>query len=315
MANILTHAARHAKAELLSAGIEVGHAKLQEVMAALLGYHTYRALKLEEDDQELEQHLSDAEFIVLDQELGKCRAAELFELPGEVLPKCIAALEECLPAQVLPSVVELQKTNVLLTHEKAGSSGLVLRGVKPVEDITAVLEVTRVDQLVRSDDGSAVRPWVAVVVHTPSRTVLGSAISLADDLGLLEVNALADALRSTLHVATDESRDYLPYRISKLQIYGSVRSNGLIRMAMIAGVDVTRRTRPMAGGSAERILQKVTTLGMRMRQLRYSRKSKPNVMTLAAFTKHFQKNCKILRRLKSNHHAGHNIGHVLIEPE
>lgn len=104
MANILTHAARHAKAELLAAGIEVGHAKLQEVMAALLGYHTYRALKLEEDDQELEQHLSDAEFIVLDQELGQCRAAELFELPGEVLPKCIAALEECLPAQALPSV-------------------------------------------------------------------------------------------------------------------------------------------------------------------------------------------------------------------
>lgn len=104
MANILTHAARHAKAELLAVGIEVGHAKLQEVMAALLGYHTYRALKLEEDDQELEQHLSDAEFIVLDQELGQCRAAELFELPGEVLPKCIAALEECLPAQILPSV-------------------------------------------------------------------------------------------------------------------------------------------------------------------------------------------------------------------
>ncbi|MFJ4347661.1 hypothetical protein [Pseudomonas sp. NPDC089401] len=361
MANILTHAARHAKAELLAAGIDVGHAKLLEVLAALLGYHTYRALKHEEDDQELEYHLPDAEFIVLDQNLGELRAAELFELPGEVLPKCIAALEECLPTQVLPSVdaylerqglhlgpdwssryklspdpiwearrswqvhaevslqniapdAELQEVNVLLTHAKAGRSGLVLRD-KPVEDITAVLEVTRVNQLVQRDDGSAIRPWVAVVVHIPSGTVLGSAISLADDLGVLEVNALADALRSTLHVGTDESRNYLPYHISKLQIDRSVRSNGLIRMAMIAGVDVTYSTRPMAGGSAERILQKLTTLGMRMRQLRYSRKSKPNVMTLAAFTEHFQKNCKILRRLMSNHHAGHNIGNVLFEPE
>jgi len=384
MANILIEAARHAKAELHVAGIEVSHAKLQEVLAALLGYHTYRALKHEEHDQELEHHLSDAEFIVLNQELGECRAAELFELPGEVVLKCIAALEECLPAQVLPSVdaylerhgmnaviaaltnnpqkgvhlgpdwssryklspdqrfsfhepiwearrswqvhaevslqsiapdAEFQEINVLLTHAKAGRSGLVLRGVKPVEDITAVLEVTRVDRLVQRDDGSAVRPWVAVVIHTPSGAVLGSAISLADDLGLLEVNAFADVLRSTLHVGTDESRDYLPYHISKLQIDGSFRSNGLIRMAMIAGVEVTYSTRRMAGGSTERILQKLTTLGMRMRQLRYSRKSKPNVMTLAAFTKHFQKNCKILRRLKSNQHAGHNIGNVLFKPK
>lgn len=227
MANILTTAARHAKAELLAAGIEVGHAKLQEVMAALLGYHTYRALKHEEDDQELEHHLSDAEFIVLHQELGAYRAAELFELPGEVLPKCIAALEECLPAQVLPSAAaylerhgmnavvtavtnhppqalhlgpdwslryklrldqspsshkpawearsvwrvhaevslksitpgdKVRKINVLLTHVKAGRSGLVLRGANLVEDITAVLEITRVDQFVQRDDGSTVRP-------------------------------------------------------------------------------------------------------------------------------------------------------------
>ncbi|EMR47869.1 hypothetical protein PPUTLS46_008504 [Pseudomonas putida LS46] len=210
---------------------------------------------------------------------------------------------------------ELQEINVLLTHAKAGRSGLVLRGVKPVEDITAVLESTRVDQLVQRDDGSAVRPWVAVVVHTPSGTVLGSAISLANDLVLLEVNALADALRSTLHVGTDESRNYLPFHISKLQIDGSIRSNGLIRMAQIAGIHVTYRTRLMTGGSAERILQKITTLGMGMRQDGYSRKSKPDVMTLAAFTERFQKYCEILRRLTSNHHAGHNIGNVLVEPE
>ncbi|MEN5139485.1 hypothetical protein [Pseudomonas juntendi] len=384
MANILTHAARHAEAELHAAGIEVGHANLQEVLAALLGYHTYRALKHEEDDQELEHHLSDAEFIVLNQELGECRAAELFELPGEVLPKCIAALEQCLSTQVLPSVdaylerhgmnavfaaltnnpqkgvhlgpdwstryklspdqrfsfhepiwkarrswqvhvevslqsiapdAELQEIIVLLIHAKAGRSGLVLRGVKPVEDITAVLEVTRVDQLVQRDDGSDVRPWVALVLHTPSGAILGSAISLANDLGPLEVNALADALRSTRHVCTDESSECLPYHISKLQIDHSLRSKGLIRMAQIAGVDVTYRTRPMAGRLAERILQKITTLGMDMRQVGYSRKSEPDVMTLAAFTEHLQKYCDILRRLTSNPHAGHNVGNVLVEPK
>ncbi|TLP65181.1 hypothetical protein FEM01_03115 [Pseudomonas mosselii] len=184
---------------------------------------------------------------------------------------------------------EFQEINVLLTHAKAGRSGLVLRGVKPVEDITAVLEVTRVDRLVQRDDGSAVRPWVAVVIHTPSGAVLGSAISLADDLGLLEVNAFADVLRSTLHVGTDESR--------------------------IAGIDVTCRNRSMAGGSAGRILQKITTLGVDMRQVGYSRKSTPDVMTFAAFTERFQKNCETVRRLTSNHHAGHNIGNAQAKPE
>ena len=386
MANILTHAARHAKAELHAEGIEVGHAKLQEVMAALLGYHTYRALKLEEDDQVLERHLTDAEFIVLHQDLGEYRAAELFELPGEVLPKCIAALEECLPAKVLPSVdaylerhgmsavvaaltnhppkgfylgpdwtsrcelspgkclsfhepiwetrrswrahaeisllsnapgAKQREINVLLTHAKAGRSGLVLKDVDLVEDITAVLELTCVDQLVQRDDGSAVRPWIAIVVHTPSGTVLGSAIALAYDRGLLEVDALADALRSTVLVGSDESSKCLPYHISKLQIDGSIRSNGLIRMALVAGIEVTHRIRPLMGrGSVERISQKIATLGMSMSQVGYSRKSKSEVMTLAAFKESFQKYCEIpLGRLTNNHHVGRHIGNAIVEPD
>jgi len=226
MANILTHATRHAKANLLAAGIELGHAQIQEVLAALLGYHTYSALKHEEDDQELEHHLSDAEFIILHQELGECRAADVCELPGEVIPRCIAALEECLAARVLPNVdaylkryammaavaaltnnppqglhlgpdwssryklspdqrfsfhepiwearsawhvhaeislqsivpdAESQKINVLLIHAKAGRSGLILTGSKPVGNITAVLDRTRLGKFVRKVDGSIVR--------------------------------------------------------------------------------------------------------------------------------------------------------------
>lgn len=293
MANILTHAARHAKAELLAAGIEVGPAKLQEVMAALLGYHTYRALKLEEDDQELEQHLSDAEFIVLDQELGQCRAAELFELPGEVLPKCIAALEECLPAQILPSVVELQKTNVLLTHEKAGRSGLVLRGVKPVEDITAVLEVTRVDQLVQRDDVSAVRPWVAVVVHKTSGTVLGSAVSFADNPEGVEVDALTDALDSAVHDDNDGVNGTNGYHIFQLDVNHDFTSTRLQQMALEAGIDIIPRSnRPnKMAGRMEAIFNKISK-SMTMKQARlHARKpiSDVEIMSTEEFEQLFKK--------------------------
>ncbi|MCE1007784.1 hypothetical protein [Pseudomonas monteilii] len=293
MANILTHAARHAKAELLAAGIEVGHAKLQEVMAALLGYHTYRALKLEEDDQELEQHLSDAEFIVLDQELGQCRAAELFELPGEVLPKCIAALEECLPAQILPSVVELQKTNVLLTHEKAGRSGLVLRGVKPVEDITAVLEVTRVDQLVQRDDGSAVRPWVAVVFHKTSGTVLGSAVSFADNPEGVEVDALTDALDSAVHDDNDGVNGTNGYHIFQLDVNHDFTSTRLQQMALEAGIDIIPRSnRPnQMAGRMEAIFNKISK-SMTIKQARlHARKpiSDVEIMSTEEFEQLFKK--------------------------
>ncbi|QHW08402.1 hypothetical protein [Pseudomonas putida] len=328
MANILTHVARHAKAELLAAGIEVGHAKLQEVLAALLGYHTYRALKHEEGDQELEYHLSDAEFIVLDQELGEFRAAELFELPGEVLLKCIATLEECLPAQVLPSVdaylerhgmnaviaaltnnpqkgfhlgpdwssryelspdqrfsfhepiwearrswqvhaevslqsnapdAELQEINVLLTHAKAGRSGLVLKGVNPVEDITAVLDSMQVDQLVRRDDGSVGRPWVAIVVHSTSGAVLGSAVSFADTPEAVEVDALTDALDSAVHGDNDGGNGTNGYHIFQLDVdrdFTSARlANGPRR-----GIEIIHRSnRPnQMGGRMEAIFHKIS---------------------------------------------------------
>ncbi|WP_176511252.1 hypothetical protein [Pseudomonas faucium] len=311
MANILTHATRHAKAELLAAGIKEGHAKLQEVLAALLGYHTYSALKHEEDDQELEHHLSDAEFIILDQELGKCRAADLFELPGEVLAKCMAALEECLPAQVLSSAAAylerhgmsavvaalknhppqglhlgpdwnsryelspsqcltfhesiwearhlwhvhaevsfqslapdagLQKINVLLTHEKAGRSGLVLREVKRVEDNTAVIESTRVDVLVQRNDGSMVRPWVAVVVHTTSGAVLGSAVSFADNPEGVEVDALTDALDAAVHGDNDGGNGTNGYQIFQLDVDHDFTSARLKKMALEAGIEIIHRS-------------------------------------------------------------------------
>lgn len=329
MANILTHAARHAKAELLVAGIEVGNAKLQEVLAALLGYQTYRALKLEEDDQELEHHLSDAEFIVLNQELGECRATELFELPGEVLPTCIAALEECLPAQVLPSVdaylerhgisavitaltnhppqglhlgpdwrssyklslgqrlsfyesiwearrlwhvhaevsmesiapdSKLQKINVLLTHAKAGRSGLVVREVKPAADVTAIIDSMQVDQLVQRDDGSVVRPLVAVAVHITSGAVLGSAVSFAGNQEVVELDALTDALDSAVHGHNDGGNGTNDYHIFQLDLGHNFTSARIKQMAQEAGIEITQGSNRLkqSRGRIESVFYKIS---------------------------------------------------------
>lgn len=362
MANILTHATRRAKAELLAAGIEVGHAKLQEVLAALLGYHTYNALKHEEDDQELEHHLSDAEFIVLHQELGECRATDVCELPGEVLPKCIAALEECLPATVLPSVdaylerhgmnavvaaltnhpplalhlgpnwssryelspsqclsfhepiwearhlwhlhaeVSLQsiapyakqrKINVLLTHEKAGRSGLILRGVKPVEGIRAVIECTQVDVLVQRNDGSMVRPWVAVVLDIPSGIMIGSAVSSDDNPDLQAVNALTDALNSTAPRDNEGGNESKAYRTIQLDMDDSINSEHFIQIALEAGIEIisySNHSNPM-GGRIEALFQKVSrSIGMKQPNLlRLNPTSHAEKMTIEDLKKLFKK--------------------------
>lgn len=362
MANILTHAARHAKAELLAAGIEVGHAKLQEVMAALLGYHTYRALKLEEDDQELEQHLSDAEFIVLDQELGQCRATELFELPGEVLPKCIAALEECLTAQVLPSVdaylerhgmnaviaaltnntpqglhlgpywsslyklspgqrpafyepiwearrswqvhveVSLQrispdtkqrKINVLLTHAKAGRSGLLLRGVKPVKGSRMAIQCTRMDVQVQRDDGSVVRPWAVAVLDIPSGISIGSAVSSDDTPDRQAVNALTDALNSTALRDNEGGNGNEAYGIIQLDMGDSFNPERFKKVASEAGIEIihySNRTNPIRG-QIEALFQKISrSIGMKQPNLhRLKTNSESERMTIEDLKQLFKK--------------------------
>lgn len=362
MANILTHAARHAKAELHAAGIEVGHANLQEVLAALLGYHTYRALKHEEDDQELEHHLSDAEFIVLNQELGECRAAELFELPGEVLLKCIAALEECLTAQVLPSVeaylerhgmnaviaaltnntpqglhlgpdwsskyklspdqslsfyepvwevrrswqvhveVSLQrispdtkqrKINVLLTHEKAGRSGLLLRGVKPVKGSRTAIQCTRMDVQVQRDDGSVVRPWAVAVLDIPSGIIIGSAVSSDDTPDHQAVKALTDAFNSTALRDNEGGNENEAYGIIQLDMGDSFNSERFKKIASEAGIEIIHcynRTNPIRGQIGA-LFQKVSrSIGMKQpNPLRLNSTPHAEKMTIEDLKKLFKK--------------------------
>lgn len=364
MANILTHAARHAKAALLAAGIELGHAKIQEVLAALLGYHTYSALKQEEDDQELEHHLSDAEFVILHQELGVCRAADVSELPGEVVPRCIAALEECLAVRVLPNtdaylerhgtaaavaaltnlstqglhlgadwsssvkpstglrfsvqqpvwesrhlwhvhahvslqsiapVAEPLKIDVVLLYAKAGRSGLILKGVKPVVDTTATIGFMRVDLSVQRDDASIVRPWVAIVLDTYSDTVLGSAVSLTDDLALLGVNALTNAINSTAPGDNEEGNGSKVYRITKLEIDHSYASARVKETAQLAGIEIIdRNNRIQWRGRAEAIMRSIymPTAKNPPSLLRVSSLSDIETVTEEQFVQLFQISCK-----------------------
>lgn len=127
------------------------------------------------------------------------------------------------------SDAELQKMSVLLTHAKAGRSGLVLKGVNPVEYITAVLDSTQVDQFVRRDDGSIGRPWVAVVVRTTSGAVLGNAVSFADNPEDAEVDALTDALDSAVHGDNDGANQTNGYDIFQLDVDHAFTSARLTR--------------------------------------------------------------------------------------
>ncbi|VVP61683.1 hypothetical protein PS874_06317 [Pseudomonas fluorescens] len=361
MANILTHATRHAKAALQAANIEVKHCVLQEILAGFLGYHTYRAFKHEQDDQEFEHHLTDAEFIILNQDLGETRAAEICKSATEVTSQCIVALQEYLPVKVLPGVDafleiygmkavaaalanskgntlqlatdwrgryklnetgrfyfdqpvweartvwsvrgettlesdapgdEQQAIKVRLTYCKAGRAGLILRRANLDANISAVIGSTIVDQLVQRDDGSVVRPSVAVILHAPSGTVLGSAVSLGENLNTLEAKALANALYSNESEEVEGRNECLAYHISMLQIDRSIRSPLLFKMALHAGIEIIYRSNPM--GRAEAILRETLRLAdiSLPKLIGVERTSKPVPLTVTEFTKRFQTSCR-----------------------
>jgi transposase InsO family protein len=95
-----------------------------------------------------------------------------------------------------------------LAFKKSGRSGLVhiintdvdsrnnasiandgsLRGTE------AALEFFRSDMLVQMDDGSTDRPWVAVLFHLKTRTVMGIAFTLDGNLDRMAIRATTDAI-------------------------------------------------------------------------------------------------------------------------
>ncbi|WP_065835772.1 hypothetical protein [Pseudomonas syringae] len=106
MANFIKVAAADVKQSLNRQSIEVKHSVLIEVLAALLGYHTFAALSTEELDQSLDHHLGDAQFLILNKELGLKRTTQLCPSAAPVFAECVAALDRSVPILVFLTVEE-----------------------------------------------------------------------------------------------------------------------------------------------------------------------------------------------------------------
>lgn len=95
MLTVISSAAYAARKALLVQGLDVKHNHLNEVIAGLMGYRTYSALKIEEADTRLDAHLVDADLLVLNHPMAVNRCIDL-GLPAEVveplLTACISAL-------------------------------------------------------------------------------------------------------------------------------------------------------------------------------------------------------------------------------
>jgi hypothetical protein len=106
MADFIKVAAADVKQSLNRQSIEVKHSVLIEVLAALLGYHKFAALNTEELDQSLEHHLGDAQFMILNEELGLKRTTQLCPSVAPVFAECVAALDRSVPILVFLTVEE-----------------------------------------------------------------------------------------------------------------------------------------------------------------------------------------------------------------
>src|SRR3546814_3201428 len=93
MATFVSPAAYAASQTLAAQGLPVKRSHLSEVIAALLGYHSYAALTVEEADATKVLHLDDAEIIVLNQALGLERANGLGLQGPPTVAACVAALK------------------------------------------------------------------------------------------------------------------------------------------------------------------------------------------------------------------------------
>lgn len=148
MAVFIIIAAVRAKEELAKQGIDIKHSVVLEVLAGLLGYQTFDALDDEELDQSLERHLGDAQFLILNNELGVQRSTQLCESAPAVLTECIAALVRSVPILVFLSVEEYFSCLGWLAvqamlHDCSNESG-AKRKVKPPTDAGAFRVATPV---------------------------------------------------------------------------------------------------------------------------------------------------------------------------
>lgn len=104
MADFIKVAAAHAKRALVTQDIHIQHSVVLEVLAGLLGYHTFAALKTEESDESLDRHLDDADFLILNEDLGLQRSVQLCDSAVTVVEECMTALVRRTPMWVFRSV-------------------------------------------------------------------------------------------------------------------------------------------------------------------------------------------------------------------
>ena len=320
MKSILSPVPLHAKALLSAKGIEIKHSTLLQILAALLGYETYAALKHEEDDQNLDFHLMDADFFILNISLGETRASRLCDSPEKVVVECIEALKRMLPAPVFTSIESFYskhcndavaaafdnrdlltkqvgstwspKGKLVITgnftcdetvwsareswtlkgeafwesdgklsangktpigiavYRKAGRGGLITNKsdhrLAAAKDIELAFDLYRPDVLVLSPDGSTTRPWLAFLVHKPSRMVLGKAIAIDGNIQQL--------LDSLVIEAIDETPGY---RITSIEIDSSIESVKLSELLRSKNI-ISRRLNRQNQGSMERLFYQIT---------------------------------------------------------
>lgn len=67
--------------------------------------------------------------------------------------------------------------------------------ISPLDELDVCLEIGKMNAGVLMADGTTVRPLLALVIHPESRAVLGSALSVENDLSQLIRNAIHDAFQ------------------------------------------------------------------------------------------------------------------------
>jgi|GEM_PF-643541 len=104
MTNLISASSPAASKTLAQTGLafkSIKRSQIQEVIAAMLGYHTYAALSVKEQDNSLDLHLDDAGMPVLNLVGAESRARRLgFDAAPELVQACVAALRALAPMRV-----------------------------------------------------------------------------------------------------------------------------------------------------------------------------------------------------------------------
>ncbi|MYN26972.1 hypothetical protein [Duganella levis] len=101
MTTLISAAAHAAFISLTNNGQSIKRSRIAEVLAGMLGYHSYAALVLEERDESRAYHLDDAEMLVLNLDTAQKRALAIgVSHITELIQACVVALTSTAPVPV-----------------------------------------------------------------------------------------------------------------------------------------------------------------------------------------------------------------------